>query len=341
MQYVGLDVHSKYTKIQHMDAHGNLGYSESVATEPSSLGAFFEQLDEEASVTLEAGRSWWWISQFLKDHPRVAEVKVLDPRRSRKIAEELSVFCGYGRAKNDRIDAEMMAEEDRHGLAPAIRIPTCQQLIQRTFVRYRFELVGQRTAVWCQLKALLSFHGVQLSIPDLIEDRESQLPYLDSLPDMLQFIVFEWIERLLFYQQQIQRCEEKIEKLLPESHPLIKLLMTVPGIGIVMARMIVCEILSIEYFKEPRYLISYSCLAPVEHESAGRKGLIKLNRHGNHYLKYAFMTAAHAARTHPKYRRKYEHDVKKHGKTRAKINLARKIAKTVYWMLTRQQPFSG
>ena len=51
------------------------------------------------------------------------------------------------------------------------------------------------------------------------------------------------------------------------------------------------------------------------------------------------MTAAHAARTHPKYRRKYDRDVKKYGKTIAKLNLARRIAKAVYWMLTRQQPF--
>jgi transposase len=334
-----MDVHDKFTKIQQMDAQGYLGFSESVPTDPASLAAFFDQLDEESSVTLEAGRNWWWISQFLKDHPRVEQLKVLDPRRSRKIAEELSVLCGYGRAKNDRIDAEMMAEEDRRELAPAIRIPTLEQLVQRTLIRYRFELVHQKTAVSARLQGLLAFHGLRIPTASLCQDYESQLIYLQSLPDMLQFIIHEWVDQLHLYQKQLQRCEGKISKLLPESHPLIEILMSAPGIGIVVARMILSEIFTIENFPAPQYLISYAGLAPLEQESAGKKGAIKLNRYCNYYLKYAFLTAAHAARRHPKYRTKYQRDVKKHGKIRAKINLARRIAKAVYWMLTRQQPF--
>ena len=85
--------------------------------------------------------------------------------------------------------------------------------------------------------------------------------------------------------------------------------------------------------------MSYSGLAPVMKESAGKKGTIKLNRFCNYYLKYAFIGAAHSARHHPRYKRKYEQDVKRHGKIIAKLNLARRLAKAVYWMLTRQQPF--
>jgi len=130
-----------------------------------------------------------------------------------------------------------------------------------------------------------------------------------------------------------------LDKILPSSHPQIKLLMTLPGIWPVLARIIYTEILNIKYFEAPKYLTSYSGLAPIEHESNGKKGPIKLNRYSNHYLKYAFVEAAHHARTHYRYQRKYELDVKKHGKIRAKLNLARRLTKAVYWMLTRQQPF--
>jgi transposase len=339
MYYTGLDVHEQYTEIQHMDAQGYLGFSTRISTDRASLRAFFDQLDDVTSVTLEAGRQWWWIHEFLKDHPRVARVKVLDPFRSRKIAKELSVLCGYGRAKNDRIDAEMMAEEDRRRLAPAIHVPNSEQLEQKTVVRHRTQLVQDKTAASARLQALFALHGVRISTKSLLDNYKSQLVYLDSLPAMLRFIVHEWVDQLRLYQRQIRRCERKLSLLLPERHPKIKLLMTAPGIGEVVARIIATELFSIENFKEPKYLISYAGLAPVDQESASKKGVIKLNQHSNYYLKYAFMTAAHAARTHPKYRRKYDRDVKKYGKTIAKLNLARRIAKTVYWMLTRQQPF--
>jgi hypothetical protein len=73
----------------------------------------------------------------------VAHLNVVDPRRSRSLSAELSVQAGYGRAKNDRIDTEMMAEQNRRGLAPTIHVPTPEQLHRRTLNRHRFVLVKE------------------------------------------------------------------------------------------------------------------------------------------------------------------------------------------------------
>jgi len=107
----------------------------------------------------------------------------------------------------------------------------------------------------------------------------------------------------------------------------MKIMTSHPGIGPVFGRIILSEKFDIRYFKALKYLISYSGLAPLDNESAGRKkGKIRLNRHCNYYLKYAFVAAANCGHQHPKYRRKYETDVKKQGKMIAKLNLARRIA---------------
>ena len=121
--------------------------------------------------------------------------------------------------------------------------------------------------------------------------------------------------------------------------PVRSVRVEVVPIGIVLARIIYTEILDIAYFKEPKYLVSYSGLAPIENESAGRKGPIILNRYCNYYLKYAFVEAAHNSSDFKKHTRKYELDIKKHGKIIAKVNLARRIVKAVYWMLTHQQSY--
>ena len=339
MLYVGLDVHEKYTQIQAMDEAGFLAMTDNLPTTAESLDSFFSQLPDSVSVSIEAGRNYWWISQLLSSHSAVHEVKVVDPRRSRTLAKEFSVQSGYGRAKNDRIDAEMLAEIHRKGMSPAIHLPTEAQLEWRTLVRHRMGLVQQSTSAGGRLQGLLSMHGMKISTSSLLDDFQAQQGSLESLAKYARCTLQHLLEHIRLYQKQIRNCEKRLSQCLPSSHPQIKILMSAPGIGIVLSRVMLSEILSIRYFEAPKYLMSYAGLAPVENTSGGKKGVIELNHHCNYYLKYAFVQAAHTARHHPKYRNKYNQDVKRHGKTRAKINLARRLLKAVYWMLTRQEPF--
>jgi hypothetical protein len=181
MYYTGLDVHDEYTNIQHMDAQGFLGLTDRIATTPAWLGVIFDQLDSPTNVCLEAGRNWWWISQNLRNHPKGDQVKVLDPRRSRRIAEELSAISGYGRAKTDCIEAIMMAEEDRRGIAPAIQIPTPDQLEKRTLVRYRYHLLQQKTMILNRLQGLFAFHGIRYNNRSLISNYDSYQGQIEVL----------------------------------------------------------------------------------------------------------------------------------------------------------------
>lgn len=340
MYYVGLDVHDQHTQIQAMDEDGALGIAMNISTTATRLNEIFNQLADPASIVFEASGSYWWLSQLFESHPKVSKITVVDPRRSRHLAEELSVQAGYGRAKNDRIDAEMLAEQLRRQMAPAIHLPTPTQLHYRTLNRHRLEVMCERTRSICRIQALLRMHGHRITTKHLLSlDDNSRADEFSTLPNYVAFIITHLVSQIECFEKQIQSTAKQLNKLLPESHPQIALLMTAPGIGIVVARIIYTEIFSIRNFEGPPYLVSYSGLAPVEQDSDGRKKRIKLNRHCNYHLKYAFLIAAHAARHHPKYRRKYQHDVKMHGKIRAKLNLARKLAKSVYWMLTRQQPF--
>jgi transposase len=335
--HAGLDAHDRNSFFQHMDAEGTIGLSEWVATAPDSINELLAQLDEPTTITFEAGRNYWWLHEFFANHPKISQVNVVDPRRSRNLAQELSVLSGYGRAKNDFIDAEMLAEQTRRGLAPTIHVPTAEQLAKRTLCRHRFNSVMNRTRAKNMIHGILDLHGYSAKIADLQTASANRDQFLALLPAYVSFIVEQLLIRIKLFDQQIASCETQLDRLLPESHPQLKIMMSAPGFGIVLGRMVHTEILDIAYFKEPKYLISYAGLAPVDNESAGRKGSIKLNRHCNYYLKYAFVQAAHNAHNHPIYRRKYDLDIKRHGKIIAKLNLARRLAKAVYWMLTRQQ----
>lgn len=339
MNYTGLDAHPKRSQFQHIDEDGALGLTMNVPTIPEGFNAFLDKLDGSTRITFEASCCYWWLHEHFKNHPKVSHINVVDPRRSRKLSEELSVQRGYGRAKNDRIDTEMMAEQDRLGLAPTIHVPTTEQLEMRTLNRHRFILVMDKTTASNRIYGLLSMHGVFPTISKFVTEADYRNQILTSLPAYVQFIAQNLVAQVHGFEKQIQLCEAELDKVLPLTYPDIKLLMTAPGFGPVLSRIVKTEILNSHHFKAAKYLISYSGLAPIDQESDGKKGIIKLNQHCNYYLKYAFTEAAHNARNHPRYKRKYDYDVKKHGKIIAKLNLARRLAKTVFWMLIRQQPY--
>lgn len=339
--YTGCDAHTNSCYFQHMDEDGSLGLTDRVPTDKVGIDRFLSQLDKPTVMVLEAGRNWWWLSQYFKGHRMVSKVEIIDPRRGRKIASELSVQSGYGRAKNDRIDAEMCAEMSRRKIAPLIYPPTEEQLERRSINRFRQSLVWDRSAHKSYIHALEAFYNFKLNMKELQISPTSTIEKLDkSINSYVRMMLKETATQIISLNTSINECEKLLCKLFPKNSFDIKILRSHPGIDTVLARTILSEILDIRNFKDhPKYLVSYSGLAPFESESDGKKGIIKLNRHCNYYLKYAFMEAGHLARTHPRYKRKYDVDVKKHGKVRAKINLARRITKAVYWMLTRQELF--
>ena len=339
MYYTGCDAHKRSCTFQHLDEDGALGLTMKTTSTANGLNAFLDKLDAPTVMTFEASRGYWWLHQYLSSHPKTTDVIVVDPYRSRRIAEELAVQRGYGRAKNDRIDSEMLAEQTRLGIAPSIRVPSPEQLKRRTVCRHRFELKHKRTVSANLIHSTLGMHGHAIALRELLNNQNSKARLYEQLPEYVKLLIEDFISQIALFDRQISECDRLIEKLLPLSDSQINLLLTAPGFGPICSRIVVTEIFDIAYFKAPKSLINYAGLAPIEADSDGQKGIIKLNRHCNYYLKYAFLTAAHAARKHVRYRRKYELDVKKHGKIRAKINLARRLAKAVYWMLNRQQPY--
>ena len=68
-----------------------------------------------------------------------------------------------------------------------------------------------------------------------------------------------------------------------------------------------------------------------------------LSKHGPKYLRWGLMEAAIAASTHPLYKQRYQRTKRRLGRQRgakvAQIELGRKLAEAIWYMLTRNQPF--
>jgi len=88
--------------------------------------------------------------------------------------------------------------------------------------------------------------------------------------------------------------------------PYIPLLLTVPGVGPLLAYTIASEIGDIGRFASPKKLTGYTGLCPIVRQSGNRDVRGPLAKNGPKYLRWALVEAAtHAARD-VRYRERYE-----------------------------------
>ena len=116
----------------------------------------------------------------------------------------------------------------------------------------------------------------------------------------------------------------------------VKLLCTIPGVDRKSAATIISEIgTDMTQFSNSKRLCCWTGLTPDNNESAGKKKSVRITRAGV-YLKPALIQVAHAAvksEKPPYYKAKYERIMKRRGKKRAIIAIARMILTAAYQML--------
>ena len=142
---------------------------------------------------------------------------VVDPRRSRNIAKELSVLSGYGRAKTDRIDGEMLAEQTRRGLAPTIHVPTAEQLEMRTICRQRFMSVNDRTRSKNMIHSMFAMHGVSVKIDVLLNQPQVKAQLMQLLPKYVPFIIEQLLARIRLCDREIDIYTAELDRQLDKS----------------------------------------------------------------------------------------------------------------------------
>ena len=138
----------------------------------------------------------------------------------------------------------------------------------------------------------------------------------------------------------INDVDSEIESLIssdPDYQNAAELLYTIPGVKHDSAITIISEIgIDMSQFCTSKRLCCWAGLTPGSNESAGKKKSVRITRAGV-YLKPALVQCAHAAvksNKSPYYKKKYESLVKRRGKKRAIIAIARMILTAIFQILT-------
>ena len=281
--------------------------------------------------------------------------------------------------KDDKKDSRWIGDLFRMGLVPGSYVPDKDIRILREFTRYRSKLVSMRTSeknrfqnafTVCNLTldAVVSdmFGESATNIENYLLETDAVDPdYCVSLlqrslkkkaSDVVEAVsgfnmTPEQKERVRIVQghfadidHRIAQLDDIIGSLVSEHEGHISLLCTIPGIDRRTAITILSEIgTDMTQFGSSKRLCNWAGLAPASNQSAGKKKSVSISRAGV-YLKPALVEAAHAAvkstEKQPYYRIKYERLMRRRGKKRAVIAIARMILTAIYAMLSTGEVFN-
>jgi transposase len=336
MLYAGLDLSRKRLDFHLLDRGG--ATVEAGATPPDAVGlhALTGRLEchrQPIRAAIESMNG----ARFVHDQLERAgwQVEIADAQKVRGLAP---LAC-----KTDRIDAWVLAELARRELVPALWLPDPAVGGEHERARWRLHLVRHRSSLKQRVHAVLLAHGRPCPVSDLFGVSGRTLLERLALPEPWAGTVQASLRLLDELEREIGACERELRRLGAE-HRYVPLLLTIPGIGWVLAYTIATEIGEIARFSSPRKLAGYSGLCPRVYQSGERDRRGPLAKQGPKYLRWALVEAALHARTHPAYRERYERTRQRLGKQRgakvAQVDLARRLAEAIWHMLSRGQPFA-
>jgi transposase len=196
--------------------------------------------------------------------------------------------------KNDFRDAEAIAEAVQRPTMKFVATKTAEQLDLQALHRVRERLVGQRTGIINQIRAFLLERGI--AVRQGLRFLRAELPTILATPsDTLSPRMLRLIEDL---SGDWRRLDERIEGISDEIEALAcqdracERLMTVPGIGPIIASAMVAAIGSGDAFSKGRDFGAWLGLVPKQISTGDRTVLGSISKRGNRYLRTLFVQAA-------------------------------------------------
>ncbi len=336
MLYAGLDLSRQRLDVHVLDEDGQT--VEVTAVRPDAdalrtLAAHVLRHGQEVSAAIESMTG----ARFVHDTLEFAgwDVAIADAAKVKGIAPLA--------AKTDKIDARVLAELARRDLVPEIWLPTPEVRAERERARFRLHLVHHRTALKNRIHATLMTFGHPVSVTDLFGVAGRELLAGLDLPEPWTGTLSTSLRMIDQLGAEIDACERDLRRL-GADHPSIPLLLTVPGIGPLLAYTIASEIGDIGRFSSAKKLTGYTGLCPLVRQSGNRDVRGPLAKNGPKYLRWALIEAAtHAARD-AHYRERYERTKQRLGRQRgakvARVDIARKLAEAIWHILTKNEPFA-
>ncbi len=323
MNYSGIDLHSNNSVVTVVDESDRVVAEKRLPNDLAKILAFLLPWRATlAGVVVESTFNWYWLVDGLQAAGYLVH-----------LANTVAIKKYDGlKHSGDETDARYLAHLLRLGILPTGTILPPEQRAIRDLVRSR------TTHILAVENITARQSGVRISsnqVKRLTAEEIDRMALLDDVKLAIQANV----AIINAIEHEIDGLEKRLQESV-ERRPEFALLTSVPGIGRILATVILLEVGSIERFAEPGRFASYARCVDSTHTSNGKKKGEGNTKNGNKYLSWAFVEAANfALRYCTEAKRFYERKKAKTNNAVAIKALAHKLARASYHILKERQPF--
>jgi transposase len=329
--YCGIDLHARTMYLCVLNQEGEVLLHRNMKAGPDPLLQALAPYREDVVVCVECIFTWYWLADLCA---REGIPFVLGH------ALYMKAIHG-GKAKNDKIDAHKIAVLLRGGMLPQAYVYPAERRATRDLLRRRMSLMRKRAELLTHVQQT----NHQYNLPEIgkkIAYKANRDGVAERFPDpAVQKSIEVDLALITYYDRLLTNLElDLVQTAKAHDAQTFFRLRSIPGVGKILALVLLYEIHDIHRFPRVQDFVSYCRLVKCAKESAGKRYGTSGKKIGNAYLKWAFSEAAVLfLRNNPAGQKYLARLEKKHGKGKALTVLAHKLARAVYYMLKRDTAF--
>ena len=333
--YIGIDVHKENWQTT-VRTDGEEIFNGRIPGDYHSLQKILERFTGcQIKVAYEAGPFGFWLYDKLTEDG--IETIVVPPSL-------IPVESG-NRVKTDKRDSKKLARLLESNMLKKVYVLTEEERIHRELIRTRRQLVEHRGSVARQIKSKLLFHGISSPFPSKYGWGRPYIQWLMDLPCPSQYLRQSLDILIHLYEyltEQIRGITKSVVKLscTDKYAHRIKLLRSIPGVGILTGMEMLVELQDFSRFKTSEQIASYMGLTPSEYSTGQYVHQGRITRCGNTRVRSALVESSWIlVGRDPLMRAKYLKLKNVKGAKRAIVAIARKLIIRIRAMLLHNAPY--
>ena len=333
--YAGIDVSLESASVCVVEAGGRIVREAKVASEPDALIAWFGKLAVEVSrIGLEAGPLSQWLYAGMREAG--LPVELLETRHVRDAFKAMPV-------KTDRNDARGIAQLMRLGWFRPVHCKSLPAQELRAVLTARKLVQGKKHDIEMSLRGIL--HGFGLKdgptttrsfdgrVRELVEGHPTLLAVADAL-----------LLARATLGEQLGKLQKRLVSLARDD-TRARLLMSTPGVGVLVALTYVAAIDDPARFRSSKAVGAHFGLTPKKYQSGETDVTGRISKIGDASVRTALYEAANVILTRPVKGSSLKswamRLAKRAGMRKAKVALARKLAVVLHRMLADGTRFTA